>query len=91
MRWERWQNLSSQPLGNEEPGKEMSEKLEESGRCNGGEGRPHYEGLWSMVRCREWTNIIPASFNHGDRLSEWLKPIMTLYPQTPIGHIDLSE
>jgi hypothetical protein len=69
FRWERWQN---QAIGVRPIDQRLSTALQADGRCIGGVGAPKHQGQWTMVRCHEWTNIVPATMAAGDSIVPWL-------------------
>ena len=87
MRWERWQNIQVQKRDDDQA---RSAKLLGEGRCAGGVGAPNFAGNWVRVGCREWTNIVPSSDPNGDKITNWLAPIVQGNPGTPLSMIEVN-
>ncbi len=86
IRWERWQNLSQQAREGDE---ESADMLESSGRCSGGVGPPDFPGKWTMVRCHEWSNLIPTTSAEGDHLDTWFRALTNATRAGPLLNVKM--
>ena len=68
-RWERWQNLSVHDRPRD---RQQAADLAASDRCEPELGPPSATSTWTMVDCREWTQIVPPVDPAGDVPGFWL-------------------
>jgi hypothetical protein len=81
IRWERWQNFSRDERADDP---ERVSVIAAQGRCVGGVGPPHHAGNWAMVRCHEWTNIVPSADPKGDSIGPWLSGLIDATHAAPL-------